>query len=218
LKRFEKFKTWIKENSYRRGIICHFYIAEREKKSEVTKKGKSKQKQYYTKADYAFFNMLSDVNHWIVKGTIHHGVKDKYGDLCRIPCLNCFEVNKKFFKALRQLGEMGNDKFELGVLFNKRKLRNRYEIRDVDEWDYHPLPNKQCWGYDIFSKRRKVLEPFNFCDVVRVKIPKGDLRGLPIELLPIDIVMGLLVRKEDYQVVRDLPKVNENDLEVFPLL
>jgi hypothetical protein len=223
VKRFERFKSWVNENSPGRRIVCHFYIAEKPKVEKNAKSKEAKQKQYFTKVDYAFFNLLSDSEEWVVKGTVHNGIKDKYGALCRIPCLNCFEVDGDFLKSLKQLPVTGNDKFEVGILLNKRKLRSlfgRENVCDVAEWKHgdDPQPNKRCWRYDIFSQRRWVLNPFNYCKVIRVRIKKTHLRGLPITAIPTTTVMGLFVRKEDYNAVRYLPKVLENDLEVFPLL
>lgn len=224
MNQLEKFKRWVKEYSRRRGVICHFYISKRSKEEEAEIKGKTKQVRYFTKADYAFLNLFSPAGAWVVKGTIHNGVKDKYGDLCRVPCLNCFEVNSKFLKALKKLTINENEKFEVGVLFNKRRLRRHFgndEVCDVDDWMKNgcpELPNKQCWRYDIFWKRKWVLDPFNFCDVVRVKIPKSGLRDLPIYPIPLQYTVGLLVRRSDYKAMLDLPKIREYDLGVFPVL
>jgi hypothetical protein len=222
MKSLDRFAHWVKNNSYRRGIICHFYISEIVPSRKNTKK--PKQKQYYMKTDYAFFNLLSHSDEWVVKGTIHHGVKDKWGDPCRVPCLNCFEVNDKFLEALEDLHKDGNSKFEVGLLLNKRKLRRHFgydEVCDVDDWKkigYEALPNKESWQYDISWQRSKVLRPFNFCDVVRVRIPKSRLRRLPIYSIPIQYVMGLLVRRNDYQAVLGLSKISDYELEVFPVL
>jgi hypothetical protein len=223
MKSLDRFRKWVKSNSCRRGIICHFYISEAEPSGKTD--GKPKQKQYYSKTDYAFFNLFSPSKEWIVKGTIHHGVTDKWGDQCRVPCLNCFEVDETTFcKALEQLGTEGNRKFEVGLLLNKRKLRTHFgqdevhDVEDVKKVGYGVLPNKECWKYDIPSQRVKVLQPFHFCDVVRVRIPKSRLRGLPIYSIPIQHVMGLLVRRSDYHAVLDMPKVTEFGFEVFPVL
>jgi len=222
MKDLKNFKQWVRRNSKRRGMICHFYIEESEKQEEKDKTKKPKQKQYYTKADYAFFNLLNDTKDWIVKGTMHHGITDKYGNLSTTPCLNCFEINKEFFTALELLHDEGNDKFEFGVIFNRNKLRRHFggdKVRNVDDWKHDkPRPSKgQCWLYDI-PKRKWALYPFNFCQVVRVKLQKTDLRELAIEAIPIKTIMGFLVRKQDYRGISNLPKVKENDIDVFPLL
>ena len=220
----DRFRRWAKEYSYRRGIICHFYISERDEAEEDDADSKTKQRQYYTKTDYAFFNLFSKADEWVVKGTMHHGVRDKYRDLCRVPCLNCFEVNKEFLKALGQLKIKGNDKFEVGVLFNKRKLRMHFgsdEVCDVDDWIKNgcpKLPNKECWRFDNKRKRKGVLDPFNLCDVVRVRIPKSGLRRLPIYSIPLEYTVGLLVRKGDHRAIIDLPKIAECAFKVFPVL
>lgn len=91
----------------------------------------------------------------------------------------------------------------LACFFNKRRLRSyfgRDEVCDVDDWiesGCPELPNKLCWKYDIFTKRRGVLDPFNYCDVVRLRTRKSGLRRLPIQAIPLEFVVGLLVRKGD---------------------
>jgi hypothetical protein len=55
-----RFKRWAERG---RGLLCHFYEAE------------GKQKQYYTKLDYAYFNLFTDSPNWVIKGTIGHGIR-----------------------------------------------------------------------------------------------------------------------------------------------
>lgn len=223
MRSLEVFKRWVDEYSYRRGIVCHFYIS-RPGNEEEDRDDEARQVQYFTKVDYAFFNLFNQAKEWIIKGTPHNGVRDKYGDPCRVPCLNCFEVNKKFLKALKELGISGNSKFEIGVLFNKRGLRSHFgsdDVCDVDDWmksGCPELPNKQCWRYDIPWKKKGVLDPFNFCDVVRVRTRKSSLRRLPIHAIPIQHIVGLLVRKSDHKAVLDSPKSIKYTFEVFPVL
>ncbi len=220
----DRFRKWVKDYSYRRGLVCHFYISEGDEVERENMKKKPKQRQYYTKADYAFLNLFSEGEEWVVKGTTRHGVTDKYGDRCRVPCLNCFEVNNEFLKSLGQLKIDGNDKFEIGILFNKRKLRSHFgsdRVCDVDDWIKNgcpELPNSECWKFDKMNQKKGVLDPFNFCDVVRVRLRKTNLRGLPIYAIPIEYAVGLLVRRSDYKAVLDLQKVKEYNLEVFPVL
>lgn len=222
MKQFIRFKRWVRQNSKGRGMICHFYIEESEKQKEKNKTKTTGQKQYYTKVDYAFFNLLNDTKDWIVKGTAHHGITDKYGNPSLTPCLNCFEINKAFFTALETLYEEGNSKFELGVIFNKNKLRRHFgvdKVRNVNDWKHdRPRPPKgQCWLYDI-PRRKWALYPFNYCQVVRVKLQKTELRELAIKHIPIKTVMGLLVRRQDHISVSRLPKVKDSNIDVFPLL
>jgi len=223
MRSLDVFKEWVEEYSYRRGIICHFYIS-KPGNEEVDGDDKAKQVQYFTKVDYAFFNLLSQAEEWIIKGTIHNGVKDKYGDLCRVPCLNCFEVNGKFLDALEKLKINVNNRFEIGVLFNKRRLRSHFgseEVCDVDDWIENgcpELPNKLCWKYDIYTQRRWALDPFHYCDVVRVRTRKSGLRRLPIHAIPLEYVVGFLVRRSDYRAVLNSPKSIKYTFEVFPVL
>ncbi|MCW4047892.1 MAG: hypothetical protein NWE99_10115 [Candidatus Bathyarchaeota archaeon] len=54
-----RFIEWAEEERVRRGLMCHFYMAESDK-------------QYYGKIDYAYFNLYSDSRNWLVKGTPKH--------------------------------------------------------------------------------------------------------------------------------------------------
>ena len=91
-KKLGKFIEWAKNRSFRRGLICHLYIRESEK-------------QYYDKTDYAYLNLFSDSPYWVVKGTANHGIRRKKGKCSPIPCLNCFQVNDKFFRAIKILAQ-----------------------------------------------------------------------------------------------------------------
>lgn len=202
-----EFIRWAKRESLRRGMICHFYIAE-------------STKQYYDKTDYAYFNFFCDSRDWIVKGTLGHGIKSQRGKTSPIPCLNCFEINDEFYKAFKKLCSEGNEKFELGIIFNKRKLKNRFETIDVStEWpDQLPPPN-QCHRYDNPRYRRGVLDPFNYCDVVRVEIPESNLHKIPIKAIPYQAVMGMLIKRKDRSAIVSLLKSKRMDkVKVFALL
>ena len=152
-----KFIRWANLERQYRGLLCHFYIE------------KSKQ-QFYSTTDYAHFNIFSDSRNWIVKGTPKHGIKSKSGKTSPVPCLNCFEVNKKFYDALKRLHTQVNQKFELGIILNKRKLKSEFNVIDVCNIPPFPRPSpKECHYYDFPQFRKGVLDPFNFCDVVRVE-------------------------------------------------
>jgi len=207
MKKADEFKKWAKRESYRRGLICHFYITE-------------SKKQYYDKTDYAFFNLLSKSKDWIVKGTSGHGISGKKGKPSRVPCLNCFEIDKEFYKAIKTLYTASNEKFDLGVIFNKRRLRNRFKVIDVSTDIPKPLPPRNiCHHYDRPRFRYGVLRPFNLCNVVRIEIPNSDLRTIPISAVSNRAIMGILVKKGDIDIVKRLLKLKGmNQVRVFALL
>ena len=201
------FKKWARSQSYRRGMICHFYMPE-------------SNKQYYGKTDYAYFNLLSNSLDWLVKGTTGHGIKSKRRKSSSIPCLNCFEVDDEFFWALKKLTPGDNTKFELGILLNKRKLRSYFGVIDVSiEWP-HPIPSpNKCHYYDNPRFRQGTLYPFNYCNVVRVEIPRSAIHGVHIAPISNDQIMGMLVKRGDYRAITKLLKFKGmEEVEVFPLL
>jgi hypothetical protein len=69
-----KFVKWAKEKIAWRGLICHFYIAE-------------SQKQYYSRTDFAYFNLFCDSRDWVVKGTTGHGIRSQRGKVHQLPAL-----------------------------------------------------------------------------------------------------------------------------------
>ena len=206
------FRRWAKRQSHRRGIICHFYIKQRD--------GQSKQKQYYDKLDYAHFNLLSDSKSWLVKGTTGHGITSKRGKRSKVPCLNCFEVDDVFCSSLMRLARNGNDRFELGILLNKRKLKNRFDVIDVSTRRPNPLPlPNRCHMYDNARSRMGVLNPFNFCKVVRVEVPESELPEVPIARIRPDAILALLVRRRARKAAIDrLRDKGLEEVEVFGLL
>lgn len=177
-----KFIRWARKNSPYRGIICHFYTSE-------------KSKPYYGKVDFAYFNLYSQSEEWIVRGTPGHGIQTKRGKKSNVPCLNCYEVDEIFYKAIRRLADEDEHGFEIGVLLNKRKLKNDFfrKVIDVGKDPEEIPPPSKCHHYDR-SRPRRVLYPFNRCNVVRIEIPSG-YAGLPIAPIRGDAIMALLVRE-----------------------
>lgn len=55
MKETTRFKRWANKERKGRGLVCHFYEAG------------GKQKQYYTKVDYAYFNLFNESPSWIIK-------------------------------------------------------------------------------------------------------------------------------------------------------
>ncbi len=209
-----RFKRWVERNRAGRGLLCHFYEVE------------GKQKPYYTKVDYAYFNLFSDSPNWVIKGTTGHGIRSQRGKTSQIPCFNCYQVNGEFYEALKTYHKESPRKYELGIILSKRKIKNFFgedNVVDVEEWDFsrdRPPPS-ECWKYDIAGKPRKKLWPFHNCHVVRIRIPSSDLYDLPIVNLPKEAIIGLLVKKEGYNN-RAMEKIIENkkwrNIEIFPLL
>ena len=208
-----KFSHWAEKESNRRGLLCHFYIS-------------GSEKQYYSTTDYAYFNLFSESYDWIVKGTTGHGIASKRGKTSTVPCLNCFEVNDKFFEALDRLSQQSNPRFELGIVLNKRKLKTKFGKSKMIEVDPvfkppEPFPSpRECHHYDWARSRRK-LWPFNKCDVVRLEIPESDF-GLPMAAIHYDTIMGMLTRAKEYRgianMLQDIKKWNVAEIGIFPVL
>jgi hypothetical protein len=213
MKELSRFKRWANRHRSGRGLLCHFYTLE----------GK-KQKQYYTKPDYAYFNIFSSSPHWVIKGTTGHGISSQRGKTSSVPCLNCYKVDETFYEGLETLLEEGNKKYELGLIMAKSVLKKVFDVVDVLHWnhkDSRPSPS-ECWKYDIPTKK-PALYPFNYCDVVRVRIPFSNVYGMPIAEIPSDAIMGILVREEGYDgkgLAEALSRKWEDfgDFRPFPLL
>lgn len=213
MKEVTRFKRWANSHRSGRGLLCHFYTIE----------GK-KQKQYYTKPDYAYFNMFSKSPDWIIKGTTGHGISSQRGKASSVPCLNCYKVDDSFYEGLETLIAEGNQKYELGLILGKSTIKTVFEVADVLPWDHRDTrpPASECWEYDIATKK-SALYPFNYCDVVRIRIPHSNLYGMPIAEIPSDAIMGMLVKEEGYDdktLAELLLKKWEDlgDFQAFPLL
>jgi len=208
-----RFIHWANKEMAGRRLVCHFYISESEK-------------PYYSKTDYAYFNLLSDSRNWIVKGTTGHGIRSGRGKASPIPCLNLFEVNEKFFNALDLLSNQGNKRFDVGIIFNKRRLKGSFGKAKVVNVtpifgppDPFPSP-KECHRYDWVRSRYR-LWPFNKCDVVRLEIPESDF-GLPIATIPYQAIAGMLIRRKDYhgiaKIMQDTKRLDTSRIQIFGLL
>ncbi len=211
MKSSSKFIKWAKRESYHKGFVCHFYISDSNQR---------KQKQYYGKYDYAIFNLFSDSANWMVKGTVDHGILSLRGKRSQVPCLNCFALNKEFYDSLRRLGKEGNKKFELGLILNARKLRNYFKVIPVSAewWKVDYIPVDKCHHFDNV-RYRKPLSPFNYCDVIRIEVPKSLHFGVPMASIPSECIVGVLVRRGRYSDTRKcLDMKGMGNIEVFPLL
>jgi len=123
--RIDEFIKWAKENSIGRRLLCHFY------------KDKSAQK-YYTTTDYAYLNLFSNSPEWIFKGTNEHGVSSPRGKGSPVACLNCYEINEEFYRAIRKLAlnEKQAKYYALGIILSKRGLKQKFgksAVIDVEE-------------------------------------------------------------------------------------
>lgn len=134
-------------------------------------------------------------------------------------------MDESFYEGLETLRERGNEKYTLGIVLDKAVLKRDFEVIDVSPWDHknsRPSPD-ECYKYDIPSKKT-ALWPFNFCKVVRVRIPESHLYGLPIKSIPGIAIMGILVKKEGYNHVamsKYLTRKKWDDREdswIFPML
>ncbi len=202
----KKFRSWAKKESHGRRLVCHFYI-------------KDSKNQYYDNSDYAYFNLFNKSKVWIVKGTPGHGIKSRMGKQSKVPCLNCFEVNDEFYKAIKELGEYRNSRYEFGIILNKRKLKSHWKIIDVStEWpESIPGPNR-CHHYDNPRFRSGTLSPFNYCDVVRMEIKKKTLEQ-PIAELPRNMIKSILVKKGTKSDIRKLLiKKGFENIKIFSIL
>jgi hypothetical protein len=169
--------------------------------------------------DYAHFNLVSRRRGWVVKGTPNHGISSKRGKRSQVPCLNCFEVDEIFYDALRILGKSGNEKYEMGVLLNKRKLKNDFNVIEVTTNFPRPLPKpNKCHGYDL-ANGRFVLKPFNYCNVVRIEVPKNLQIDEPIVNIRYKAIIGFLVRsKMKLKIQRLLREKGLGNVKVFSVL
>jgi hypothetical protein len=190
-----RFIRWVRKYSPRRGLICHFYIRE-------------KGKRYYGKVDFAYFNLFCPSKDWVVGGTKNHGISSARGKRSPIPCLNCFEDNEKFCQVIKKCEPDRSDQFEIGIIFNKRKLKKDFTVINVSTNGPSPLtPPNKCHHFDNPRFRIGPLHPFNFCDVVCVEIPERN--QLPaIGLIPSDSIMGILVKPENQHAIANLLKSN----------
>lgn len=206
LSQVNRFIKWAESERVGRGLICHFYMAESDK-------------QYWGKTDYAHFNLYSDSRNWLVKGTPRHGISSARKKRSPVPCLNCFEVNEKFYKALRKLQEGANEKFDFGIVLNKRKLKNQFNVIDVSPYPPDPLPPPtECHYYDWVRQRVKVLSPFHRCDVVRVEI-EPEPKQQPFAIIPFQMIEALLIREGTYRQAARLAKEKRwDDIEILAAL
>ncbi|MCW4047893.1 MAG: hypothetical protein NWE99_10120 [Candidatus Bathyarchaeota archaeon] len=122
-------------------------------------------------------------------------------------------------KALKKLHEGKNERFDLGIILNKRKLKNQFNVIDVSIYPPSPLPPpEECHYYDWPKQRVKVLYPFNNCDVVRVEIEPEPYQP-PLSIIPYPTIMALLTRKGTYRKITALTqKKRWNNVEVFAVL
>lgn len=193
-------------------MLCHFYYQPKNEKKE-------KQKKYYTKVDYAHFNLFNKSNYWMIKGTTGHGIDTT----SEVPVFNCYKVNSEFIKALKKPVDRWKADYELGLIMDKEKLAQGCEtyLRDVTISYFGDSKNESMpsWCLDRGRNRKGRLDPFNMCDVVRLRILRNRYLGVSMKTLNSDIVKAVLTKRGDGQSIRKLLDDKEwNDCKVFPLL
>ena len=201
-----RFTRWVRKYSPRRGLICHFYIRE-------------KSKPFYGKVDFAYFNLFCPSKDWVIGGTKNHGVSSARGKKSQIPCLNCFEVNDEFCKVVEKYETDRNDQFEIGIIFNRRKLRRDFAIINVSKSPPHPLPPPNtCHHFDYPRFRINALRPFHYCDVVRVEIPERN-QFPAIGSIRWDSIMGMLAKPQNqHDIAKLLQSKGLGKVEIFAVL
>jgi hypothetical protein len=212
VKELTRFRRWADHNRRGRGLLCHFY--ERDSK-----------KQYYTDSGYAYFNLFSDLSDWIIKGTTNHGIRSEREKTCQTPVLNCYQIDEKFYEALEEHCNDASKKYEFGVILSKKELRHHFgeeNVANIELWGFKERkpPPSECWRYDVWSGRKR-LWPFNNCNVVRVRITRSRLYGMPIKTIPSAAIMALLVKTEGFEekaMSKLLKQKRWKDVEIFPLL
>jgi hypothetical protein len=200
-----RFTRWVRKCSPRRGLICHFYIRE-------------KSKLFYGKIEFAYFNLFCSSKDWVVGGTKNHGISSARGKKSPIPCLNCFEVNDGFCAIIKKYKPDRNGQFEIGIIFNKRKLKKDFEVINVSKKRPSPLPPpSKCHHFDN-PRFRGVLRPFHYCDIVRVEVP--ELAHFPaIDSIRWDSIMGMLVKPQNQNDIAELLKRKGlGQIEIFAVL
>ena len=202
-----RFTRWVRKFSPRRGLVCHFYIQE-------------KAKPFYGKVEFAYFNLFSSSRDWVVGGTKNHGISSARNKKSQIPCLNCFEVNDEFCAVIKEYETDRNDQFEIGVIFNKRKLKRDFKVISVstNRPDPLPPPNK-CHHFDNPRFRVNVLRPFHYCDIVRVEIPAEVNQFPAISSIRWDSIMGMLAKpRNQNDIAKLLQDKGLGQVEIFDVL
>ncbi len=205
------FMSWLRKDCEEKEMLCHFYY-------QTKSKAKRKEKNYSNKVDFAYFNLFNDSKKWVIKGTTGHGT-----DLtCEVPVLNCYRINSEFIKALKKPVNEWKFDYEFGLILDKEKLVEgcetylRYVMTNTKNPKYNSMDS---WCKDKGWRRKGVLDPFNMCDVVRLRILRSRNLAVPIKLLDDATIRATLVKRGNKEPVRTLLDTKGwNDCKVFPLL
>jgi hypothetical protein len=199
------FERWIQNNELEDKVLCHFYV-------------KKNTKQYFGNPEFAYFNLVNSSPGWIVGGTTGHGVTSDAGECSQVPCLNCFSVDDLFCTKL--ISEISNyqNKYEIGIILDRSRLENTFSIHNVGTcYGYKPLA--ECHKFDNPKYRKGVLDPFNYCQVIRMEIPKDRKFGRPIVVLDAKDILAVLLRPgQENRVSKLLIRKQMQNTEIFAAL
>lgn len=203
----KKFIRWAKEKEKGKGLLVHFYI---KKKSER-----------YEPPDFFILNMLFMSREIFMKGTTGHGVKYKDRP-CEVPVLNFFEVNGKFYDAIKEYykNRGSYQKYQYAIILDKRKMGGMFRlvmVKDISEATGRIGP-RNCHHYDVFRSRVGSFQPFNYCGVTRAEVKSDRVLRKPIARIPTNFLIGIMVPKEEKRIFRELLKQKGlTSVEVFAL-
>ena len=205
---FKKFVRWAKEEEKGKGLLGHFYI--------------KRKTERYEPPDFFILNMLSKDKEIFMKGTTGHGVKDNRGKPSETPCLNFYEVDDRFYKAMKEYYR-NRGKFPLNytyaIILDKRKMGERFLLIEVkSRWKAtERIGPRNCHYYDD-PRFRRVLRPFNNCGITRAEVKPDKIIKKPFARIPTNLLIGILTPKKEKRIFRDLlKKKGLNKVEVFAL-
>lgn len=170
--------------------------------------------------DFFNFNLLSKDNAWQIKGTTGHGIKYK-GDGSPTPVLNCWLVDSAFIDGMKKYYADQNrySKYKYTIIFSRKYLENkRLNIVDVQHYGGQKRYLRNCWHYDVAKRKYGSLRPFNYCKVVRVKIPLDRITKEPVLRLPPESIVGMMVQHgEKHIFAKALAQKSMKHVKLFSL-
>lgn len=191
-----RFKQWAYKLAKNDDLLVHFYIV-----------GK-KEKIINDPPVFFDFNLVSKDKCWQIKGTHGVGASCK-GQRSKVPVLNSFKVDHAFYMGLKKYyaNQRKYGKFKYAIVLSRKRLGEELkEIVDVLECGSNRMTPKTSWKYDRKIFMKGILDPFNFCNIVRVKIPEHRILKEPIYRITPKSVVGFLVQHGDKRRFNDLLK------------